>query len=278
MNNLVIFGLIVLSIVRVFGFFVSVDLYVNLRSNRYVYLLSGWACWFLAGIFPLLADIAIDSFLAEMFKLLNYMFVTLGAFLIVLGITNIFRTFDPKRVTILIAILVIIPIATYVSAGNRLVSIFSSTILFVSYFIAMILDSLIGEDFKEKVGNSYKWIILLRIVVTLQILVLFFAILTGSSYGLYDSTDSLLIVVNYGIGITLTLVMLILIIHFEHSVISYQKDFLKDTLTHDIGNILQIISSATEMLSVPEKSQEKTELILRKSAEASKLINDIKDL
>ncbi len=278
MDNLVVFGIIVLSIVRVFGFLISVDFYVNLRKNRFFFLITGWFSWFLAGLFALIIPQTSDTFLIDLLFLFNGLFVTLGAFLIVLGITNIFWTFKTKQVILVLIFLVILPLISYLSGGNRLVGTVSSLILFFSYFIVMILDSLIGKNFKERVGNSYKWIIFLRVVVFLQIILMTFIILSGETFGLYDSTDDLLIILNYGMGIALSLVILILIIHLEHSVASYQKAFLKDTLTHDIGNILQIISSATEMLSVSEESQNKSDLILKKSKEASKLINEIKDL
>ncbi len=278
MDDLVVFGLIVLSIIRVFGFLISLDFYVNLRNNRYIFLILGWFCWFLAGLFPLIADFTIESFLTEFFIVLNGMFVTLGAFLIVLGITNVFRSYQPRLVISIIAFLVILPVIVNLSGGNKLVSIISSIIVFFSYFIIMILDSLVGEDFKEKVGNSHKWFIFLRVVVVLQILIMIYAIFKGGSFGLYDSSDALLIILNYGVGIALSLVIVILMIHFEHSVTTFQKDYLKDTFTHDLGNILQIISSATEMLEVPDDSREKSELILKKSNEASKLINKIKNL
>ncbi len=278
MDNLVIFGLIVFSIIRAFGFLISLDLYLDLRNNRYLFLMSGWISWFFAGLFPIFAHLTSDQFLSELFMLLNGMSVTLGAFLIVFSITGIFKTYPPKSVGIIITLLVIIPILFHLSGGNKLVGIISALFLFLSYFVVMILNTLVGKEFRLKVGNSYKWIILLRVVVTLQVLILSFTIFTGELYGLYDSTDVLLIILNYGMGTVLTLVFVILIIHFEHSAIVYQKNFLKDTLTHDIANILQIISSATEMLSVEQKSQEKSDLILKKSNEASKLINEIKDL
>jgi hypothetical protein len=253
-------------------------LYINIRNNRFLYLVSGWFIWILAGLFPIFSNFTSDDFLSEIFILFNYISVTLGALLIVFGIASIFRSYRTRTIALIIGLLVIFSVIPFLYGGNDLVSTFSGLILFLSYFFLMILNTIVGSEFKLKVGNSYKWIIFLRVIVTLQILLLSYILLTGESFGLYDSTDVLLICSNYGMGIALTLVFLILIFHFEHSAITYQKKFLKDTLTHDIANILQIISSATEMLSVEHTSKEKSDLILKKSNEASKLINEIKDL
>ena len=279
MENLALFGILSLAITRFFGFLISIDLYANQRNNRHLIFSSGWLCWFLASFFPILADTITEIFLRDIMLLLNNILITIGAFLLVLAITSISRDYTNKtKLGGFLAILVSFPFILYLGMGLRITNIFFSMILFLANVCIIFINKLAGEDFVQKAGNSYKWILLLRVIVSLQILFIFYLMLIGESYGLYDSNNVFLVILNYGIGISLGIVIVILIIHIEHSVITHQKNFLKDTLTHDIGNILQIINSATEMLSVPEKSVEKTNLILKKSQEASKLINEIKDL
>lgn len=72
-----------------------------------------------------------------------------------------------------------------------------------------------------------------------------------------------------------------MIIHLEHNIANQEKFQLKDTYSHNLGNIIQVIFSASllsEMDKTAEGESEKLQLIQKKCNEASEIIKEIRKL
>jgi hypothetical protein len=101
-------------------------------------------------------------------------------------------------------------------------------------------------------------------------------------YGAYDADDPIIIMTNYIPIIIATLLMILLLIHLEYNISDKKKFELKDKYSHNLGNIMQAISTANEIINKKEvskaESTELGELIETKIKEASELIREIREL
>lgn len=104
----------------------------------------------------------------------------------------------------------------------------------------------------------------------------------GYHFGLYFAEDPFFIILYYIPSLATTTVLIILLLHLEYTISSRKKFELKDKYSHNLGNILQAISSAYELYSSKlEKAKGSAELdnmLKSKITEASKLIKDIREL
>ena len=86
--------------------------------------------------------------------------------------------------------------------------------------------------------------------------------------------------VNYFLGNASTIALIIYSIHIEYDISKIQKFKLSDKYSHDLGNLIQIISSAAILTNIDKGlSKEKVEnldLIQKKCEEVAKLIKDIR--
>ena len=76
--------------------------------------------------------------------------------------------------------------------------------------------------------------------------------------------------------------VILFIVHLEYVSTNKKKNDLKDKYSHNLGNIMQAISSAQELIDdkniAKEKTSELNHLIKIKIDEASKLIREIRKL
>ena len=86
--------------------------------------------------------------------------------------------------------------------------------------------------------------------------------------------------INYFLGILITIIILIHSIHLEYDISKIQKYKLRDKYSHDLGNLIQVIYSATDLTNVngdlTKDKTENLEIIQKKCEEAAKLIKEIK--
>jgi len=88
--------------------------------------------------------------------------------------------------------------------------------------------------------------------------------------------------INYFVGIINAIFILIYSIHLEYDILRNQKYRLRDKYSHDLGNLIQVIYSATDLTDVNDdlskEKAENLELIQKKCEEAAKLIKEIKKI
>ena len=116
------------------------------------------------------------------------------------------------------------------------------------------------------------------------IISLFILILTVEdySYGLYYSTNILVIISNCTVGIFFTILIIVLFIHLERGIASKDKYHLTDKYSHNIGNTLQIIVSVASIIemrgTLDDSEMHNLHLIQEKWNEAGELLKEIREL
>ena len=128
--------------------------------------------------------------------------------------------------------------------------------------------------------TSLFWFLVLVIVVSMWVISYVIFVFQGYSYGFYSDEFSIAMFINYFLGNITTLVILVYYIHLEYDIFKIQKYELRDRYSHDLGNIIQVIYSATDLTKTSDLNKdnsENLELIQKKCEEAAKLIKDIKD-
>ncbi|MFX1355926.1 MAG: hypothetical protein ACFFA8_01455 [Promethearchaeota archaeon] len=277
MNELVFYNLTLLLLVRLIGLSLSIDLYFRSHNVKFITFIVGWTFWFLAGIFPIFSDITTNLLLDQIFLTSNGILASLGTIIIFLGIVYNFKFIKFKIFIILCIFILLFEIVLAIFINYR-VSIGLSFIISEFSILSLILLHLAkGSEFIRYIGKSIIWYYITVIFGLMVIGNSIFLFLKGYSYGLYDSNDNLAIFFNYFFGTGVTILILIFFIHLEYNILKQQQLELKDIYSHDLGNILQSILSASEIMSY-EKDDDLMNLIKEKSKEASELISKIKKL
>jgi hypothetical protein len=209
------------------------------------------------------------------------MFTTLGGFLIFGGFVFYFTEFKIKYLVYSLIILTIFPILLFVFFGLNGTISFISLVVLLGYVIIFLLVFNKKENLKLLFGRSSNYIFFTTILLTLYIpLALIFGLL-GETYGLYYSENSLLVIINYSLGIGLSISILANLIHLEYSVMNNSKNKIKDDYSHYLGNIVQIVNNATYLLEVDLEKEEhldKINIIKEKCQEATDTIQKIRNL
>ncbi|MFX0060259.1 MAG: hypothetical protein ACFE85_15770 [Candidatus Hodarchaeota archaeon] len=277
MNEVVFLSLFVLLFIRVVGLGISVDFYFRSHTLKFTIFTLGWLLWFFAGIFPFLSDITYNSLLKELFLVINGLLASIGALIIFLGIIYNFKYIQLKIVILLCIIIIIFTILLAILINSRTAIAFSFIIVEISILSLGFLHLIKGRSFIEFIGKSINWYYLTLIFVILLTVISIFQFLKGYPYGLYFSDDYTAVFLNYFTGIGVTILILIFFIHYEYNILKQRQLELKDIYSHDLGNILQAILSATEVMKL-DKDQDLMQLIREKSEEAAQLITKIRQL
>ncbi len=131
-------------------------------------------------------------------------------------------------------------------------------------------------------GRSIIWFYVSALLLSLFIPVSIVINLQGYRYGLYNADEPVLIMLNYVPVILSSICLIILFVHLEYTTSSRKQLELKDNYSHDLGNILQVISSAFELIEMKGRSESETselgELLKDKLNEAAKQIREIREL
>lgn len=282
MNDLVLLCLIFFIFVRIIGLGVSIDFFYDTKDTKFIYFTLGWIFWIIAAFFPILASINENNYLSEPFLVLNALFAAIGGVFCMWGLFKYFLSIQSRLMISIIIISIVMPIFLYFTISSKISIQFSSLVLNLTLASTYVIIPLKRKNFKKYIGKSIRWfyatILLFFIFIPISITIS----LSGESYGLYDSVNQLLIMLNYVPTISSTLLLIILLVHLEYNISSHQKFELKDNFSHTLGNIIQAIQSASDLinLSASLNTQEASnlELIRKKCKEASKLIKEIRKL
>jgi amino acid permease len=160
---------------------------------------------------------------------------------------------------------------------------FSSGILFILVFIYSFLLLRKIKVFKKDLSiKLFYWYLIFIFTIYAFIIFYVISLLQGYSFGFYSDDFSIPMFINYFLGIISNIVILIYTIHLEYDISKIQKYNLRDKYSHDLGNIIQVISSAAILTNVDEdlnnQKTENLEIIQKKCEEAAKLIKDIKKI
>jgi hypothetical protein len=282
MHVVAIFGIVLLIILRLIGLLVSIEFKLEFKGNKYIVLIIGWFFWIIAGISALSAGYIEIPLFSDLFLLMNGISSTLAMLFILIGLHSYFRKVKVKSLIALSTIFTMIPLIAFFLGFYPI----SLNISFIFLFFVILFYAFLPfgrlEVFRTKLTpKSLFWYLMLVIVITMTVISYVIFVFQGHSYGFYSDDFSIAMFINYFLGNISTLVILIYSIHLEYDISKIQKYELRDRYSHDLGNIIQVIYSATDLTKesddLNKDNSENLELIQKKCEEAAKLIKDIKD-
>lgn len=282
MNDLVLLCLILFICVRIIGLAVSIDYFYGTKDKRFLYLILGWTLWIIAALFPIFSGIIEKNSIKELILFLNALFGLIGGIFYTWGFYRYFTTIQIKKLEVLLLFSILLPFTLYFIINFRIAIQVSTTLLNILIFATYILPKLLIKDFKNYLGKSYIWYIITFASLVLYIPISIITPLLGHNYGLYEAENTFLIMFYYVPTITSSILFIILLVHLEYTISTRQKNDLKDKFSHNLGNIIQVINSASDLINMSAnlKEQEKKNLSLvqAKCKESAKLIKEIRDL
>lgn len=281
MNSLVFYSLILLSLARLAGFLVALSFFLELKKPRYGYMTFGWFLLILSSISPIIANAMILFELKIIFLILNVLLDVLGFYFSLIGLITEFFSFSRK--TIFFYPISIIFVTIIASIVDYNLSIGINLFLFISSMVVIFGIPLIKKDLaKECLKESLRWYYLVLLVTVITFLVVVFSSSIGEGYGLFESNNGILIILNYSPSILAHIIIVIFIIQLENSLIRRDKNELKDKYSHDLGNMAQVVYGNTTLLlmekNLPESTMKKLETIKKRCIEASDIIREIRKL
>ncbi|MFX1571476.1 MAG: hypothetical protein ACFFB0_01905 [Promethearchaeota archaeon] len=282
MHELIFFSMLLLVFIRLLGIIVSVNFYYESKTNTYIYLTIGWCFWVIAGIVTLLSAIVINQTQEKLFLLMNYIFGPLAIFFITSGLCSYYINISSNKIRVFSVVLIILPLTIYLSLGIILVAFYARIFQFLGIIFMILIPILKYNTFKKKIGKSIRWYYLMCFSIALYIPIAVFSMITSISSGLFQSENITIIVGAYLSIIIMTILLIAFIIHLEYTISNKQQYQLKDKYSHELGNIMQVIYSASDIVKritkLENDEEEKLNLIERKCKEASKLINEIRNI
>lgn len=284
MNALVFYNLLIYFVVRIIGFGIAVDFYYNTKQTRFKLAVIGWGFWVIASISSIYSGFFIDQGIIELLLFLNTLFVALGTILYIWVIFSYFLEVPKKLFLFILMFLTILLSIIFFTGNYRLAVNLARSLISIILFSIYIVPVLKWKKFKETMGTALKWYYVFLINMGLYIPIsIYITYLRSGYYGLYQSNDTFLILLNYIPSISFLIILIILLIHVEYNFSNNQRFELKDKYSHNLGNILQFITGYMDILSQNDKSDVKEsselkELFKLKCKEASGLLREIREL
>ncbi|MHA2287399.1 MAG: hypothetical protein ACXABG_01305 [Promethearchaeota archaeon] len=283
MHVIVLFGILSFILFRVIGLIISIEFYRELKDSKFKILIIGWLSWIIAGLSAILVGIFENQLLGEVSRLINGISTSIAILFVLMGLYSYFQAISRRTIAFFITISIILPFFTFFMRINSISVDFTSGLIFIFVFVYSFLPLKKKEVFKKELSiKSFYWY--LAFIFTIYVFIIFYVIilLQGYSFGFYSDEYSIQMFLNYFIGVINSIIILIYSIHIEYDISRVQKYKLRDKYSHDLGNLIQVIYSATDLTNVDDDlSKEKAEnldIIKNKCEEAAKLIKDIKNL
>ncbi len=282
MNELVLLCLIFFIFVRAIGLGISLDFFYDTKDRKFILFILCWIIWILAALFPIFSDLVESNSLKELFLFINAVLAVIGGLFYIWGLFKYFMAVSFKIMIIIIVIIIFLSSLLFFLINYSLSILFSALILNLTMICAYIVPPLKKNDFKKYMGKSIRWfystIILSSIYITTSII----TSLLGEGYGLYESENTMFIILNYVPTISGTVMLLVLLVHLEYTISTRKKSEITDKYSHNLGNIMQVIYSSSDIIKriikLDVKVEEKLELIERKCKEAANIINEIRNI
>lgn len=280
MHELVFFSMFLLVLIRLLGMIVSINFYYESKSNTYIFFLFAWTFWILAGIVALVSAIFTDQPLEDLFLLFNYISGPFAIFFIGTGLSSYYIKISVNQIKFISVFLIILPLILYFIFGLVPVALYARISQFFGIIIVFLLPFSMYNSFKEKIEKSIRWYYLTCFSIIIYIPLTLVSML--SSIGSFQSENVPLIIAAYTSVILMTILLIAFIIHVEYTISYKQQNQLKDIYSHNLGNIIQVINSSSDLISMSthltELDKKNLELIQSKCKESSKLIKEIRDL
>jgi PAS domain S-box-containing protein len=258
MNDLVLFSLILLIFLRLIGIFISIDFHLRLKKERFRLFTFGWLTWIIGGVLPILSIFSENELVSQSLKISNAVLVSLGALFIIMGVILYFKQISLYTQLLFIALIPIVYtllsfIIGFSPAGRIILGVF--VLISVVLFSVGIINRKI---LREYIGGSMFWFYTTFLFYAMLLVILIFNIVGGYTYGLYDSDDIPVIVLNYFFGIGFTLLLLVLFIHSEHSLSSKELKESQKMLDESEERYKSLITNIPAVTWISNKKGETT--------------------
>ncbi|MHA2032138.1 MAG: hypothetical protein ACW99Q_22435 [Candidatus Kariarchaeaceae archaeon] len=282
MNIIAFYSLILLTIIRLIGLGISLDLFYSIQKKQFLTIVAGWSLWVIAGVLPIIYDNF--TFQDDFLLTLNASLSGEALLLIFLGIFSYFQPLSGKFVFIISIIYLLIPLLLNFTFGPAFALIIAVLFHLVTYIIILIG---VAKRNKEMLKIFSKGVVFFylttgSVIFTIGNLIVSRLIVEDFSYGLYYSVNNGAVIINYSLSILVTVLILVLFIYLERGITADDKFQLKDRYSHHIGNLLQIVLAAVSLIESgrldPEEKDENIAIIQSKSQEVSDLLNEIREL
>ncbi|MHA1912236.1 MAG: hypothetical protein ACTSYA_11120, partial [Candidatus Kariarchaeaceae archaeon] len=220
------------------------------------------------GISPLINILSNNDSENWLYSFYGY-FAALGSLIITLAGIKYFTKVTTKNIVISLIMVTLIPlIVCLINSSPGLVSFTGVIMQFIFLIMALVIALKNHSLFKELAGNSFYWFVGIISI----------SFVNAAGYIFFYSDDT----IDYSYLLTngITILIIIFFIHLEHNISIRKSAILKDRYSHDLGNIIQIILGATEIMSIPEETQSEEELLIikEKCIEAAEHIKNIRKL
>ncbi|MFW9778029.1 MAG: hypothetical protein ACFFE8_04180 [Candidatus Heimdallarchaeota archaeon] len=278
-----LFSQISLMFIRMIGLGVGLDFLLVRRKKRFNAQVWGWLIYSFASLSQFLAQFAFESYLLQIFRFLFGVSTLIGSFLISVSIIVYFHPIEPKSILFMTILLIILPLGSLSLFGleeSVTSSILGSFLIIAGLYIAGIIK---GTAFKQEVGQSVKWFYLLIASGIIQMILYIFFIVNGIDINLTSQNeDPFAFAVINSVAMAITVLTVILLIHLENSRSNLYSFKLKDTYSHNLANLIQVLVSGMHIIeseTAAESEKEKTmELLERNSEEILRLLQEIRTL
>ena len=282
MNVLIIFSLFILAIIRILGFWFSLDFYLRTKNLKFKMGLIGWILWSITSILPLLTAF---STIYELLLFYNILIGILAILFLGYSITSYFIDYEGRGKTIIVVtiLLLIIFHLLYFIFGVELTDSILSTIFNLLWFLIIVSPILKWGSFHKLVDKITWYMFFILIICGIGYIPLgIIEVINGYSYGLYNVNDSLIIGLHYGYLLVITIIFVLITVHIEYKISENEKRDLKDKYSHNLGNVLQAINTSLELLKLPDlqdtDQKEIDRTLWSKLQEAADLIKNIREL
>jgi hypothetical protein len=283
MNDIIIFSLFMVTFLRILGVGIAMDFYHRSRENRFLILAIGWMVWVIGGMLPLFSSFVPFPFLSQLLQVYNVLMTTLALItLCYVFLTSLLNV--NSKIFIIYAGLVVLMGNLFYFTYNFSLTIFSISLLQqIMWIYVILLPSFKWKKIHHKVDSRILFnYYVVAVVAIIYIPIVIIIYLQGFRFGLYESDDILLIMVNYGYLIIFTIILNILALHLQYRFSQRDKIDLKDKYSHNLGNALQAIYTSLELLDTKTlNSEDQTSIrktLREKQTEAVQLLREIRDL
>ena len=280
MNDLIILSLVFFFFVRVIGLLVVIEFFYDTKDYKFKILIIAWSLLIISTLSSIWVQLIKESSLTELLLIFIILVTTIGFIFYVWGLFEFFLPIPRKYMVLLIVLIIIINLLLYITINLVATLIFSIIIQNCILASTYIVPFLKRDEFREIMGKSIRWYYAVILTLSIYFPISLYIFIAG--YSIY-TTDSLLIIMLYYIPVIGSTVLLIIsLVHLEYSTSARQKFDLKDKYSHNLGNILQVVTSASDLMEM-NYSQKKDikanlHLIKEKIDEAGKLIKQIREL
>ncbi len=266
-----IFILMVLSLIRFIGGIIFLDFYFNHRNRRFILITTAFILFSLTPLIQVFLPSQNDleqnirgDFSPDLF-LFSELLTLIGVYLFAVVAYNYVYKINERLVIVLSVPIVAIPvILNFFFSFAEMFLIIQAIMSFITLCIVPLVIKK-WEVFKRIANNAPVFI-----AITLVIAV------SNNTLTFFDSDITILL--ELLTRISLSFVLPFVFVNLEYNIIAIQKFQLKDKYSHDLGQLLQLISGFAYLIESGQdisKNSEKMNQIMKEINELLELIREL---